>query len=70
MLLYYEGLKEPLNELLIILHPGLVCSQTAVSLDVKNSNKLHTSLECLIEADLLDGDNKYFCASCGKYVPP
>lgn len=41
----------------------------AVNLQVKNKKSIKESLEALIEGEMLDGDNSYYCEKCDKKVP-
>ena len=41
----------------------------AVNLQVKNKKSIKDSLEALIEGEMLDGDNCYYCEKCDKKVP-
>nr|CAG8463916.1 13478_t:CDS:10 [Entrophospora candida] len=40
----------------------------AIQCEVKNKKNVEESLEHDVEGELLDGDNQYFCAKCGKSV--
>ena len=40
----------------------------AVTLQVKNKKSIKDSLEALIEGEMLDGDNAYYCEKCDKKV--
>ncbi|KAJ3124327.1 hypothetical protein HK098_001204 [Nowakowskiella sp. JEL0407] len=40
----------------------------AIQCEVKNKRTLEESLQLYVEGEMLDGDNKYHCASCGKHV--
>jgi len=39
-----------------------------LSLDVKNKKRLEDSLELYVQGDLLEGQNKYSCGTCGNKV--
>lgn len=39
-----------------------------ISLEIKNKNNLIDSLKLFIEGEILSGDNKYNCETCGKRV--
>jgi len=41
----------------------------AVNLQVKNKKSIKESLDALIEGEMLDGDNSYYCEKCDKKVP-
>lgn len=41
----------------------------AVNLQVKNKKSIKESLDALIEGEMLDGDNCYYCEKCDKKVP-
>lgn len=41
----------------------------AVNLQVKNKKSIKDSLEALIDGEMLDGDNSYYCEKCDKKVP-
>lgn len=41
----------------------------AVNLQVKNKKSIKDSLDSLIEGEMLDGDNSYYCEKCDKKVP-
>lgn len=41
----------------------------AVNLQVKNKKSIKDSLNALIEGEMLDGDNSYYCEKCDKKVP-
>jgi ubiquitin carboxyl-terminal hydrolase 34 len=38
------------------------------SVEVKGKKKLEDSLELFVQGDVLEGDNKYMCSTCGKKV--
>jgi len=40
----------------------------AINLQVKNKKSIKDSLEALIEGEMLDGDNSYYCEKCDKKV--
>lgn len=39
-----------------------------ISVDVRNNNNLHESLDAFVAGDELSGDNAYFCEQCNKKV--
>lgn len=39
-----------------------------IQCEVKGKRNFEESMAFYVEGELLDGDNKYFCASCGKHV--
>lgn len=41
----------------------------AVNLQVKNKKSIKDSLDALIDGEMLDGDNSYYCEKCDKKVP-
>jgi ubiquitin carboxyl-terminal hydrolase 9/24 len=41
----------------------------AVNLQVKNKKSIKEGLDALIEGEMLDGDNSYYCEKCDKKVP-
>jgi len=41
----------------------------AVNLQVKNKKSIKDSLNALIEGEMLEGDNSYYCEKCDKKVP-
>jgi hypothetical protein len=41
----------------------------AINLQVKNKKNIKDSLDALIEGEMLEGDNSYYCEKCDKKVP-
>ncbi|KAI8809063.1 hypothetical protein BJ742DRAFT_771514 [Cladochytrium replicatum] len=40
----------------------------AIQCEVKNKKGVEESLQLYVEGEMLDGDNKYYCATCAKHV--
>ncbi|KAI8805187.1 hypothetical protein BJ742DRAFT_856132 [Cladochytrium replicatum] len=40
----------------------------AIQCEVKNKKGVEESLQLYVEGEMLDGDNKYYCAKCAKHV--
>lgn len=41
---------------------------SALQCDIKNKKSILESLQTYVKGEMLDGDNKYFCAQCQKHV--
>ena len=40
----------------------------ALQCEIKGKKNVHESLKTYVQGEVLDGDNKYFCAQCAKHV--
>ncbi|KAI2787888.1 hypothetical protein POX_f08270 [Penicillium oxalicum] len=41
---------------------------SAIQCDIKGKASLDESLQAYVEGEIMQGDNKYFCSSCGRHV--